>query len=292
MRNATNCAPAGNGARHVGGQRRGCRHLRRRQDPQIRQVQRQVERDDNDHPQDVGLGKVPRGIADFRRDVRTALPAAVSEENRHQRGEQQVHRRAGEYRAGRRIEVAGRRRAAAEREGDERDHAEHLRGHQQVVRPFSGAHAERVDGREPDERERSADTDAGGAERDEGAIDIGREQDRHRRQRPAVDDEQQRDAVEKPDDGRIGALKIDVLAADVRKTRRQLRPDECPDEGNDAAQRPHQQDEHRVAHDPRDIGRVREDADADDAAGDHDGRIEQTEFPSKACHVTINRGAR
>ena len=115
--------------------------------------------------------------------------------------------------------MARRRRAAPERERDQREHADDLRRHQQVVGPLPRADADDVDGGQRRcSASAAADADAGRAERHERSIHVRREQDRDRRQRPAVDDEEQRDAVEESDDRMVGALQVDVLAADVRDT--------------------------------------------------------------------------
>jgi hypothetical protein len=44
----------------------------------------------------------------------------------------------------------------------------------------------------------------------------------------------------------LGSLKIDVLPADLRVSRRQLRPDERADQRDQAAQRPDEQDQDRL----------------------------------------------
>ena len=100
--------------RHVGGQRRRRRHLRRGQHPQVGDVQRQVERDHQQHAEHVGAGEVARRILDLAGQRRAALPPAVGEQDRHQRRQQQAEPRPRNRR--RRREVAGRRRPAAERQ--------------------------------------------------------------------------------------------------------------------------------------------------------------------------------
>ncbi len=133
-----------------------------------------------------------------------------------------------------------------------------------------------------EQRRRGRDPDADRPERHERSIHVRRKENRHGRERSAVDDEQQRDAVEEPDDRRIRALQVDVLSADFRKTRCELRPHEAADERDRAADRPHQENQNRIGDDARDVRRVGENADADDAAGDHDDGVEEAELAAKA----------
>ncbi len=163
-------------------------------------------------------------------------------------------------------------------------HPPHLRGHQHVVRSRAGADADRVHGRQRNERKRRRGANTERPERDERSIEIARKENRDRGQRPAVDDEQQRDAVEESDDRMVGALKIRVLTADLRVTRRQLGPDERADQRDHPAERPHDQNEYRIADEARDIRRVGENPNADDATGhDHD-RVEQPELAAERRH--------
>src|SRR5205823_12524094 len=76
----------------------------------------------------------------------------------------------------------------------------------------------------------------------------------------------------------------DILAADLRKTRREFRPYERADQRDDAAERPDKQDEYGIVHDPGNVRWIGEDPDANDAAGDHDDRVEQPELASKPGH--------
>jgi hypothetical protein len=84
--------------------------------------------------------------------------------------------------------------------------------------------------------------------------------------------------IRRPDGRR---LQVTLLTADVRIPRRQLRPDERADERHRPTERPHEQNQHRIGDDARDVGRVREDADADDAASDDDDRVEEAELAAE-----------
>src|SRR5262249_56267145 len=127
-----------------------------------------------------------------------------------------------------------------------------------------------------------SDADADRHEGDERTIDVARKEDRHGSQRAAVDDEEQRDTVEKADDRWVPALQVNVLAADVREARRQFGPDEASDQRDGAAQRPDEQNQQRIGDDARNVRRVREDADADDAARDDDDGVEEAEFAAES----------
>jgi hypothetical protein len=66
-------------------------------------------------------------------------------------------------------------------------------------------------------------TPAGPSGTKDRSIDVRREENRDGGERAAVDDEQQRNAVEKADSGMVAALQVDVLSIHMRKARRQLR---------------------------------------------------------------------
>src|SRR5262245_25373291 len=85
----------------------------------------------------------------------------------------------------------------------------------------------------------------------------------------------------------VGALQVDVLAADFGVARRQLRPHERADQRDRAADCPDGEDQDRIGDDSRDVRRVREDADADDAAGDDDDGIEQTELAAELSQMWV-----
>ena len=80
----------------------------------------------------------------------------------------------------------------------------------------------------------------------------------------------------------IGAFEVHILAADLGKARRKLRPHEPADERHCAADRPGEQDVNRVVKNARDVRRVGEDPDADDPAHDDDRRVEEAELAAEA----------
>ena len=178
-------------------------------------------------------------------------------------------------------EMARPRRRAGEDQSREHEHAADLHRHEGVVRTCAGFHAESVDGGEHDERRRRSQADASRTERHERAVHITAENDGDRRERSAVDDEEQRESVEEPDDRRVVPRQIHVLAAHVREARAQLGPDVAAQDRHDAADAPGTEDQERRVENARDVGRIRENTDTDDAADDDDGGIEETQLASE-----------
>ena len=194
-------------------------------------------------PSTFARGRLRAGSLISRRDVRAALPAAVCEQDRHERGQQHVNRRA----AARRRPTRSKWLAGAA----PRPNASATSATMPATFAAISTLLVRVPARTPTTLIAVSATSADAAaapharrtERHERSIDVAREQDRHGRQRSAVDDEQQRDAVEKADDRMVGTLEVDVLAADIGKPRRELGPDERAHERDGAAERPHEQNQ-------------------------------------------------
>ena len=245
---------AGHAPGDIGGQRGRGRDLRRRERPEIREVQRQVQGDHDDHADHVGACQVPRRILDFGSQRSATLPAAVREEDRHERGEEETRARTPPAPAtSAQIQVARRAGAVGEDERQQHQDSAHLRRHERVVGALARAHAGDVHDRERHQREGGHRAHPHGAERHERSVDVGGKEDGDRGERSAVDDEEQRHAVEEADDRRVRAREVDVLPADVRQPRAQLGPDEPAQQGDAAAHRPCQQDQQRCVQHPRHV---------------------------------------
>jgi hypothetical protein len=271
---------AGERPRDVGGEGGRSGDLGRRQDPQVDPVEPDVDDDDQRDAEDVGLRQGLSRVADLGRQTAAVLPAAVSEEHRHERGEEGGER---DGRGGRQVIGRRRRRLLDQHQDSDRRDAAEFENHQAVVGALAGPHSAHVDLGQDDDHRRGERQFAAVAEPHEGAVDVAGERGSHCGNAAGVDDEEQREAVEEAGERPPGARQVDVLAADDRQPRAELGVDEAADHRQRPAGEPDEQHPLGRRQDARDVRRIDEDTDADDRAGDDDRRVPQPELAAEAA---------
>ncbi len=180
---------------------------------------------------------------------------------------------------------AGENKSGHDKHGDSR----HLQDHQDGLGVAAAPHAEAVDGREDGQREqRDQPLRDGRAGELDGVTRKGRRDSGHA---AALDDEQQRPAIEKGHGRMPGVAKVRVLTADLRPERGQLGIDEGAEQRHHPTSHPRAEDQQRCVDLPGHDIWVDEDPAPDDAAHHDHRRVEGTETTGQADgHGCIVRG--
>ena len=114
--------------------------------------------------------------------------------------------------------------------------------------------------------------------------------DRNRGHSARLDDQKQGPAIEKGGKRPERIAKIGILSAHRRAPRGQLCVNTAPRSApGQAAEHPDPDDQQRRVDVPRDLGRVDENARADDSAHDEHGRVEQAQPPRQAVAIPPRR---
>ena len=241
--------------------------------PQVHDVHGDVNDDDDDGSRDERAGQRSPRIPRLLRDDVRALPAAIREEDRHQRRtEAEKTRLRKRWKRSPRAGSRCRRRFSRRSEKpahDENAERKDLQDHEPVQNAASRLDAENVDSREQcdrgdgqHERRRAAASAAG---EPEGVL---RERDRHGGDAAALDEEKGRPSEEKSHERVPRLAQVDVLAARERNRRCELGEHESARERDRAADDPRRKHESSGGKPRGDDGGIDEDPRADDSAHD------------------------
>ncbi len=186
-------------------------------------VHAEIKKNHSQDAQKKSQREIPSRIANLAGKEARGLPAAIGKEYRDQRRAQGCDR--GPQRPAEERRGSGRRPAQKEDAAGEQGHdGQDLGHHESALEIAPGAHAEAVHQRQSGQHRRGQGRI--GERRSAQLAKVQSEGDPHRRHASALDDQQERPAIEKRQKRMEGLANVGVLTSDPWLRRGQLRPDE------------------------------------------------------------------